>query len=449
MSNTEYTNEKPLRLLHLFSGIGAPESALRNLKIPFEVTAFAEIDKYAIQSYRAIYGEDLTNLGDISKIDKLPICDLLFYGFCCQDISAAGKQKGLIDENGNQTRSGLLFDVLRLVKTAKENNEAPKILIAENVKNLVGKKFRKDFDNLLLALDSLGYNSYWKVLNAKDYLTPQNRERVFVVSIRKDIDKKDFEFPQPVPLKKRLKDVLEKNVDEKYYLSDDKVAKFIRTLDLKSDAKSKVETCFALKKGEEFERFTDTACTLMARDYKGLGNYRGNAVIENIHIDEPVIGASRGRNPENPSDRTTGSPTEQRLEINTNGTSNCLTTVTKDNYVVEPKIQKVEGNLYPNSGDPQAGRVYKSDGISPALDTCSGGNRMPKIMENQSNIRIRKLTPRETWRLQAFKDEDFDKAQKSGISSTQLYKQAGNSICVSVLMALFFNLFRNSVGKVK
>lgn len=133
---------------------------------------------------------------------------------------------------------------------------------------------------------------------------------------------------------------------------------------------------------------------------------------------------------------STGAPTEQRIEINKTGCSNTLTSVQKDNYVVEPKVMQEPYNLYPNSGNPQAGRVYNVEGISPAMDTCSGGNRMPKITEQ---YRIRKLTPRECWRLMGVKDETFDKVHD--ISNSQLYKMAGNSIVVDVLMGIFNNLF--------
>ena len=573
-----------LKLVHLFSGVGAPEMALKRLGIPLEIVGFSEIDKYAIQSYKAIHG-DIPNLGDITKLERLPKCNLLFYGFCCQDISVAGKQKGLLDENGNQTRSGLLFDVLRLVKQAKENNESPEILIAENVKNLIGKRFKKDFENLLQVLDSLGYNSYYSVLNAKDYGVPQNRERVFVVSLRKDIDKRGYNFPNKMPLLKRLKDVLETEVDEKYYLSDKVIEGFLkhnenhlakgtgflwkpRDLDgyascLRANGalcptdNTIQESVFLKNKGTEFEKPTDVACTLLARDYKGLSNYRGNGVIEYS------IAASRGRNPENPSDRTVGAPTEQRLEINSRGLANTLTTVLKDNLVVESYDTPLRlGNIYGREkGTSFAGNVYDKNAISPTLNTMQGGNRQPMIVDDTihkvdipqtvrvrkydvdneklvnllrnhktltnkqiadslnvpmtkvehwfradeyfaipdaeiwyqlkellgittnefdeaimtfeeregvyeksnrcyldsgvaptlttlsgkekviTNFRIRRLTPLECWRLMDFSDEDFNKAKSVGISNSQLYKIAGNSIVVSCLYHIFRKLF--------
>ena len=210
-----------MKVLSLFSGIGAFEKALDRLNIDYELVAFSEIDKYATKSYCAIHGVDESmNLGDITKVDENSLpkdIDLITYGFPCQDISLAGKQKGLFNNDGTQTRSGLFFEALRIIEATK-----PKIAIAENVKNLTGKKFKEQFELVLKSLEEAGYSNYWKVLNAKDYGIPQNRERVFIISIRKDIDK-GYEFPEPFPLQLRLKDMLEDKVDEKYYLSDEQI----------------------------------------------------------------------------------------------------------------------------------------------------------------------------------------------------------------------------------
>lgn len=203
--------------LSLFSGIGAFESALKNLTIPFDLVGFSEIDKYAIKSYCAIHNvSESMNFGDITKIkeSELPKVDLITYGFPCQDISLSGKQQGLFNDDGTKTRSGLFFDALRIIEATK-----PKVAIAENVKNLTSKKFAEQFKIVLDSLEAAGYNNYWKVLNSKDFGIPQNRERVFIVSIRKDCDTGVFEFPEPYPLKLRLKDLLEPEVDDCFYLS--------------------------------------------------------------------------------------------------------------------------------------------------------------------------------------------------------------------------------------
>lgn len=215
---TRVTPYYKMKLLSLFSGIGAFEKALDRLKVNYELVNYCEIDKYASKAYAMMHGCDESfNLGDITKIDTSVLpndIDLITYGFPCQDISLAGKQKGF-EADGERTRSGLFFEALRIIEDIK-----PRIAIAENVKNLVSKKFSKEFDIVLSSLEEAGYNNYWKILNAKDFGIPQNRERVFIISIRKDIDNGIFEFPKPFELKSRLKDMLEDEVDEKYYISN-------------------------------------------------------------------------------------------------------------------------------------------------------------------------------------------------------------------------------------
>lgn len=208
-----------MKLLSLFSGIGAFEKALDNLRIPYELVGYCEIDKYASKSYSAIHDvPESMNLGDITKINENDLphdIDLITYGFPCQDISLSGHQKGLFNKDGSLTRSGLFFEALRIIEETK-----PRVAIAENVKNLTSKKFTEQFKIVLDSLKQAGYNNYWKVLNAKDFGIPQNRERVFIVSIRKDIDTGSFKFPEGFKLELRLKNLLQEEVDEKYYLSD-------------------------------------------------------------------------------------------------------------------------------------------------------------------------------------------------------------------------------------
>ena len=193
---------------------GAFEKALARLKIPFEIVGFSEIDKFAIKSYCAIHNvPENKNLGDITKIniDKIPDFDLLTWGFPCQDISIAGRMEGI--KKG--TRSGLYYEGYKILKAKR-----PGISIIENVKNLTSKRFKEQFETILKDIEELGYNNYWQVLNAKNYSVPQNRERIFIVSIRKDIDKNNFVFPSPVELKLKLKDLLEDTVDDKFYLTE-------------------------------------------------------------------------------------------------------------------------------------------------------------------------------------------------------------------------------------
>lgn len=212
-------------VLELFGGIGACTKALERLGIDHEVVDYVEIDKYAVKSFNAVHGTNFEPQ-DITKWDKDVQVDLIMHGSPCQDFSVAGKGAGGDKDSG--TRSSLMYETLRIVEKLK-----PKYVIWENVKNLLSKKHIHNFEAYQEAMKELGYVNYYKVLNAKDYGIPQNRERVFTVSIREDIAKANyfrsgtavdiFEFPEPFPLEKKLKDILDDEVDEKYYLSEDRL----------------------------------------------------------------------------------------------------------------------------------------------------------------------------------------------------------------------------------
>lgn len=200
------------RVIELFGGIGATTKALKRIGIDVEVVDYVEIDKYAVASYNAI-NNTLFPVQDITGWDKdYKDIDLIGHGSPCQDYSIAGKQAG--GNEGSGTRSSLMYESLRIIEKIK-----PKYVLWENVKNLLSKKHIHNFNNYLERMDELGYKSYYQIMNAKDYGIPQNRERVFTISIRKDIDK-DFTFPEKQELKIFLKDLLEDKVDEKYFLSD-------------------------------------------------------------------------------------------------------------------------------------------------------------------------------------------------------------------------------------
>jgi len=206
----KYTNDNPLKVLELFSGIGACSKALERLGIPHKIVDSVEIDKYAVKSFNAIHGTNFEPQ-DITKWDKDIDVDLIMHGSPCQDFSTAGLGRG--GDEGSGTRSSLMYETLRIVEKLR-----PKYVIWENVKGVLSKKHKHNFDKYQETMADLGYNNYYKVLNAADYGVPQHRERVFTISIRKDLNQ-TFEFPEPLPLEKRIKDILEPEVDEKYYLS--------------------------------------------------------------------------------------------------------------------------------------------------------------------------------------------------------------------------------------
>lgn len=212
--------DKPLKVFEAFAGYGSQRMALERLHkenphFRYEVVGISEIDKFAIQSYNAIHGVT-RNFGDIAAIDwaAVPDFDLFTYSFPCTDISLAGRQQGLKEDSG--TRSSLLWQCRKAIATKR-----PKYLLMENVKALTYNKFRPYLDKWIAELESYGYKNFWKVLNAKEFNVPQNRERVFMVSI---LDKDaEFLFPEPQELKRTIKDVLESDVDDSYFLSEDKV----------------------------------------------------------------------------------------------------------------------------------------------------------------------------------------------------------------------------------
>lgn len=220
-----------IRVFEAFAGYGSTAMAMKRLQqdfpdnVEFEFVGISEIEPNAIKAYQAVHG-DVVNYGDITKInwDKVPDFSLLTYSFPCQDISNAGKQAGFAEGSGS--RSSLLWECEKAIVAKR-----PKYLLMENVKALVSQKFMPDFRKWIDRLSELGYTSAWQILNAKDFGVPQNRERVFMVSI---LDADTFyHFPKPFPLERRLKDVLENEVDEKYYLRPEQVERIVEHCDRK------------------------------------------------------------------------------------------------------------------------------------------------------------------------------------------------------------------------
>lgn len=411
-----------LRVLSLFSGIGAFEVALDEENIDWELDHYCEIDKYACRSYNCIHGTtDEDNLKDVTNIDysKIGRVDLVTYGFPCQDISLAGNQKGFFDEEGNLTRSGLFFNAADVIRHTK-----PKFAIFENVKNLTGKKFKAEFETVLSVLDELGYNTYWKVLNAKDYGIPQNRERVFGISIRKDIDH-GYEFPLPVELTLRLKDMLEEQVEEKYYLSEQCLKGFLKHNE-NHEAKGTgfkwkprelngIASCLRANSALAPTQGGHRQPKILVKEATKKG-YAEAEIGDSINLEQPNSKTRRGR---------VGKGVAQTL------TTSC------NQAVVEPNFDEMlKGTNYARNFGSK-GKVQMEDGVCSTLQAAmgSGGGNIPLTY---TQFRIRKLTPRECWRLMGFKDKYFDRVQ--GVSNSQLYKQAGNSIVVDVLRAIFREL---------
>lgn len=519
----------------------------------WELVNFCEFDKFAIKSYCAIHNVDESlNLGDITKVDETKIkpFNMICGGSPCQDFSVAGKQRGSVwtckdceheynpltvhwdkrdkcpnchSINIEKTRSSLLVEYLRIIRANK-----PNFGIYENVKNIVGKKFiNTTFKMFEDELHEYGYNTYWKVLNAKNYGIPQNRERVYLIFIRKDLDNGQFKFPEPFDNGVRLKDILEDDVDEKFYLSDDKVQKFLSNFNQSdlpvttrnSNISSAVRASYYkngsrnifenVENGKRYEGVVESNSVKQIGNISNSNSSWSNPQTGRIYSPDgisPTLNTCGGgqREPKivsigniNPSGRGMNgnifSSDGLAPTVTTNkgeGSKVLIPQATKQGYI-ECEIGGVADLSYPNSKT-RRGRVQDGGHISPtitatetdvcrietkerfykqALETFGGSNAdygdtidaynkrvnqsgfsptittrpegfKTAILPVTKDIRIRKLTPKETWRLMGFSDQDFDTVSNVGISKSQLYKQAGNSIVVDVLYYIYVELYK-------
>lgn len=283
----KFSITKPIRLIELFAGYGSQAMALKRAGAKFEHYRVVEFDKYAIKSYNAVHGTDFpaidittVHAADLGIVDTNDYCYMMTYSFPCTDLSVAGLQKGM--KKGSGTRSGLLWEVERLLK---EMNELPQILFMENVTQVHNQQNIEDFKSWLNFLESLGYSNYWKDLNAKNFGVPQNRERCFMISL---LGNYVYHFPEPIRGRRtKLKDLLDHSVDERFYLKSEKAEKLIKQLIVANipSENENVETVLATKQGTVLERQTDVGATLCSRDYKGLRNRdNDNVVVEKISI---------------------------------------------------------------------------------------------------------------------------------------------------------------------
>ena len=269
--------DKPIRLIELFAGVGSQAMALRDLGADFEHHRVVEFDKYAIASYNAIHGTDFPTMditkvsgADLGIVDTDKWCYIMTYSFPCQDLSVAGKMKGM--SKGSGTRSGLLWEVERLLN---EVEQLPQVLVMENVPQVHSADNMADFRKWIEFLEGKGYSNWWQDLNAKDYGVAQNRERTFMVSV---LGKYQYKFPKPIPLTKTMKDYLEDEVDEKYYINNDKATQLIQQLEERGElgqlsllrtSQDEISCCHMNYK--RIDKTVDVAKTLCARDYKGFG----------------------------------------------------------------------------------------------------------------------------------------------------------------------------------
>jgi DNA (cytosine-5)-methyltransferase 1 len=457
-----------MKIFEAFSGYGGWSFGLKLANIPHEVVGYSEVDKYAIQCYeqnhkrrvwededgRQVYNDyDIINYGDITQIDyaSLPDFDMLCASPPCQAFSVAGKGQGADDEKG---RGRLFEDTIELMRIKQ-----PKYAWYENVKGLVSKKHKEYFESILQLMRDAGYKVQWQVLNTKEHGIPQNRERVFILCIRNDIEL-DYKFPEKEPLTLFLKDILEPVVDEKYYLKPERVEMLLKNL--KQPVSDKQVLSQPLK-------FLNRNQKTLQGDYSGCVDSSHTNGILQVGVNQ-IINPLKGIT-------DNGWHFEQQV-YSVNGVTRSVKAGSGSGNI--PKIVQVNNPTHSND------TVYLPDGLSPALNTMQGGSRQPFIaiknatskgyseayvgdgvnleqpnsatkrgrVQLQSsptlqyndaravvteNLLIRKLTPKECFRLQGFLQ---DQINLDGLSQTQQYKLVGNGVSINVIKKLMENLVR-------
>lgn len=471
-----------MKILELFSGYGTATFALKRLGIPHEIVGYSDIDKYANQCFQQNHGGK--ELGDVKLINPndLEDFDLLTAGFPCQSFSVAGKGLGELDPRGT-----LFYEIIRIAEVKK-----PGYMLLENVKGLTNKTHKATFDKILSELDRIGYKVYWKVLNSKDYGIPQSRARVWFVCFRKDIDK-GFEFPEPVELKIFIKDILEENVDPKYYLSEKLQERFAKYLEEKNRKLSEKEPAI-LDLYNKKVKIDGTSITLSDPCHNNLRLIEGTCVAMRSY---PRSGT-----------KEEGGERFQNLEERDDGCSNSLTSVQKDNLVITgfqkhqsikkdgisnalPSAMGMGGGhhpiVYDRKGFDSRTKGFRENELSPTLSQKmgTGGNNVPMVMntittafgrrghskeeldmiekvancikvgglptkpehyyeKKHSNITgqvgmLRRLTPKECFRLMGFLNDEIN---LDGLSDTQRYKLAGNGQDVNMVSLIFKEMFK-------
>lgn len=439
-----------LKFVDIFAGAGGIRQGFE--KNGHECIAFSEIDKHAIKAYKTMYGDDEIELGDVSTIPENQLdllgqdVDIVIGGSPCVAFSVAGKKGGFED-----TRGSLFFEYCRIIKHTQ-----PKYFLFENVKGVLSHDKGRTIDTMIRTFNEVGYTVDLNLLNSKYFDVPQNRERIFVVGVRSDLidheewvdlgkgvlgkarqrlkdagDIKTFNFdwPKQESVNVKLREILESNVDEKYYISEEKAAKLVKELKVKDQQAVLAVKGDLLTRNDPKAQYgfdSDVMFTLRCAVTHGVAE---RTALE--ESDSPVmVGLLNARGHES-----------IRRVYGVNGVSNTLTTMqggSREPKIAEPHFE-VRPTLTPERDERrQMGRRFKEDD-EPSF-TLTALDRHGVAVGNYPHYRIRRLTPLETWRLQGFSDEDFFKVKNAGMSDSQLYKQAGNSVTINVIDALAKNI---------
>lgn len=406
-ANKPLDKNKPIRLFEAFSGYGSQQMALKRLGVKLDVVGYSEVDKYAIKVYEKIHGKH-KNFGGIGSFESLPKdIDICTWSFPCQDISLAGNQKGMVD--GSRSNYGYTF-LDTVLNTPKE--ERPKVLLMENVKALYSEKFKNDWFEIQKRLEEMGYLNYADILNAKDYNVAQNRERVFIVSI---LGGGNYSFPKPTQLEKQLKDYLEDEVDEKYYLTEEQLKQIMSWNSYQNpleSMKNKDDT-YLQTIAAKSNTSMNASMILIAEETKNYFKLKEEDRQRHRIYKEESVGFT-----------ITTKQSQQPLIA--------IKEKTKKGYAEAT----LGDGVYINRPHQKRGVVQK--GLIQTLKTSPSD--VGVVVEKDDFIWIRKLTPREALRSMDVEEKDIDTILDT-VSDTQAYKLAGNSIVVNVLVEIFKGLF--------
>ena len=445
------SENNPLKVLSLFSGIGAFEKGLSNNDIPYKTINYCEIDKYASTSYSAIHNvsEDL-NLGDINKVNPYNIedFDLLVWGSPCVDFSVAGNMKGSIwtckkcgesynplklsftsreicpicgNDNIEKTSSSLLAEGIRIISAKK-----PKFIVYENVKN-ISIKFKDVFNLYLMELNKLGYKNYYKILNTSNFDLPQSRERLFLVSIRDDVFKEDFEFPIGSSTELNIRDFLEDFNEELFIKEDFYIA------DIINEKRKRIITYpYVMKvKVRKYDVNIPKLQNLL-KEHKEKQGVTIKDISDSLKIEYTTVAHWFRRD-------------------------KCFSIPDPNNWTRLKKILKIENNEFDesimtfiekDSSYDKRNRVYDELGYSPTLTKTSSDEKV--LLRINGEYRIKHLSPLETYKLMGFSKIDYEKSIAALLNKypniknhyKQIYYQAGNSIGVTVTTSIFSKLFK-------
>lgn len=446
MKHNEKVETKPFKYVSLFSGVGGFEQALN--KLGGKCVMASEIDKYANQAYEVLYGHK--TVGDITKVvaDDVPDHDLLVGGFPCQAFSVAGKRLGFED-----TRGTLFFEMARIAKAKK-----PKVILAENVKGLISHDKGRTLNVIIQTLCDIGYTVDFNVLNSKYFGVPQNRERIFIVAIRDDLVEQEpwhiegtnvlakgkrrisqldgiktfnFDWPPQEKVTVRLRDILETDVDEKYYLSEEKTAKLVIQLEEREQIKGEPPLSLNLvSRGAESRGDELAYCLKGAEGGSSKQHLLEPQMLDHIDLKgHDAIKRVYGIDGVSPTLTTMGGGHREPKIAEEQIYS------WEDEFRVRQEEREVRPVLTPDREiKRQNGRRFKDDGEESF--TLTAQDRHGVAIGTPPKYRIRKLTPRECFRLQGFSDSEFDKLVDGGISNSQLYKMAGNAVTMNVIKAI-------------